>query len=223
MSDSWRSMLRDPSPWSAPSPLPDPVTIDDIVIRPYRKGDGPLLFEAVSERRDKLLPWMSWVTTDHETVDDSIHYVERIRRASEKPDCLDFPLGIFEIGSGAMLGGTGFHRIRPEFREAEIGYWIRGARHGKGLCTRAIGALMSASFRPASEGGWGFRRLVIFTARDNTGSRRVCEKLGLRLESRVKKDRYQEPFGYVDTVGYGVLEDEWDFAQNRALPGIAWE
>jgi RimJ/RimL family protein N-acetyltransferase len=222
MSEAWMAGLGDPSPWTLPQPLPPPLAFDGIVVRRHQKGDGPLVFEAVDDQREKLLPWMLWVTTDHLSVDDSIHYVEKKRRDSEKPDCLDFPLGIFDAHSGRMLGGTGYHRIRPQYREAEIGYWIRGSEQGRGICTKVVAALLGWGFRSQAEQGWGFRRIVIFTAADNVGSRRVCEKLGMRLELHVKRERYHGPIGYYDSVGFGVLADEWDFAQNRAKPGIGW-
>ncbi len=223
MSERWLDKLRDPSPWAAPVPLPGPITSGDIVVRPYRSGDGPALFDAVAVSREGLLPWMPWVTTDHQSVDESIYYVERVRRAADKPSCLDFALGIFSASGNELLGGTGFHRIRPEFREAEIGYWVRADRHRSGICTRAIGALISAAFRSQDDGGWGFRRILIQNAAGNIGSRRVCERLGLRLEARMRADRYLEPFGYHDNLSFAVLSHEWDFEQDRAQPGIGWD
>lgn len=217
------SRLCDPNPWVAPEPRPGPVRTSDAVVRLYEPGDGPALFAAVSASREALLPWMAWATTDHQTVDDSVHYVERTRRAASKSDCLDFAMGIFDPTDGSVLGGTGFHGIRPEFREAEVGYWIRGDLHRSGICTRAVGALISAAFTSSANGGWGFRRIVIFTAADNVGSRRVCEKLGLRLEARMRRERYLEPVGYHDTIVFGVLAEEWDFEAHRARPNIAWE
>ncbi|MCA9593547.1 MAG: GNAT family N-acetyltransferase [Myxococcales bacterium] len=221
MSDKWLGKLREPTPWQAPDPRPGPVVVDGLEVRLYREGDGPRLFAAVSANRDALLPWMVWVTTDHLHVDHSIFYVERMRRGVEKPDCLDFPMGIFDAKSGEQLGGTGFHRIHPEWRDAEIGYWVRGDRQRSGICTRAMGALISSGLRSAADGGWGFRRIVIQCAEANTGSRRVCERLGLRLEGRYRADRYTEPLGYHDNLAYAVLADEWDFAQNHAKPNIA--
>ncbi len=223
MSDAWLDKLRDPSPWTPPKPLPQPLQVDGLVVRSYVKGDGAALFAAVSESRKALTPWMPWVTTDHLSVEDSHYYVERTLRAAAKPGCLDFALGIFDATSGALLGGTGLHRIRPELREAEVGYWVRGDRHGQGICTRAVGALITSALRPAADGGWGFRRIVVFNAVDNVGSRRVCEKLGLRLEARMRAERYLDPIGYHDTLAFGVLSHEWDFATQRAKPDIAWE
>lgn len=221
MSDSWRAELADPNRWTPPSPLPV-VEVDYLVIRPYQKGDGPKVFAAVDDQRERISDWMSWCRTDHLSEDDSIHFVERNRRAMERSDCLDFPLGIFDRRDGSLVGGTGFHRIHPEFRDAEIGYWIRGSHQGLGLCTRAIGALMSSGFRAAADGGWGFRRITILNASNNTRSRRVCEKLGLRLEMHLKAERYQAPHGYLDMYGFAALADEWDFEQHRARPDIAW-
>lgn len=221
MSDAWRAELADPNRWTPPKPLPV-VEVDYLVIRPYQKGDGPKLFAAVDDQREKISEWMSWCRTDHLSEDDSIHYVERHRRAMESADCLDFPLGIFDRRDGSLVGGTGFHRLHPEFRDAEIGYFIRGSHQGLGLCTRAVGALMSAGFRAAADGGWGFRRITILNASNNMRSRRVCEKLGLRLEMHMKAERYQAPHGYLDMYGFAALADEWDFEQHRAKPDIAW-
>ncbi len=219
MSDAWMARLKDPQPWSAPRPLPQPATAGDICVRLYQQGDGPALFAAIDDRREALLPWMAWASSDPRRVDDSIFYVERCRRAYEKADCLDFPMAILDASSGAVLGGTGLHEIVPDLRQAEIGYWVRGTHQGKGICTRAIGALISAGLRPTEEGGWGLRRILIFNDVENVASRRVCVKLGLRLEMRMQKDRYLD--SYRDTLGFAVLADEWDFEHNRTKPGTA--
>lgn len=222
-SEAWLSKIRDPAPWMPPRRRPKPVVAGDVVVRSYEKGDGPRLFDAISAGREALLPWMAWATTDHRCPDDSIHFVERTIRASERPDCLDFPLAIVARGDGSIVGGTGFHRIRPDLREAEIGYWVRGDRQRAGICTRAIGALISSALTLQAQGGWGFRRILIFNAVENVGSRRVCERLGLRLEMRMRRERYLDPVGYHDTHGFAVLADEWDFAASRAKPGISWD
>jgi RimJ/RimL family protein N-acetyltransferase len=226
MSDSWLRFVTDPNPWKAPRPLPAEAVTPRAVVRLYRKGDGPALYAAIDRSREALQPEMVWTFTNHHDVDDSIHFVEHCRRAAEAEDCLDFPMGIFDRETGEVIGGTGLHRIRPGRREGEIGYWISGHLHGRGLCTEAIGALMTCAFTPASEGGWGFRRIVITNSEHNVASRRVCEKLGLRLEMRMRKERWFGPpgveAGYVDTRGYAVLAEEWDAAAHRAKPGIGW-
>ena len=222
-------MVKDPNPWTPPQPLPEPVTTARLVVRLYRSGDGPELFRAVSEDRANLMPWMVWARTDHHTVEQSTYLAESFRRSAEKPDCSDYVMGIFERDSGALVGGTGLHRIDRGTRCAEIGYWVTSAARGQGLCTEAVGALVSSAMTPADDGGWGFRRIEIYNGSGNNASRRVCEKLGLRLEANRKQAGYLGPkgqdgaMGYHDVTGYAVLDFEWDYERNQAKPGIGWD
>jgi RimJ/RimL family protein N-acetyltransferase len=228
MSDAWLQLVRDPEPWAAPRPLPCPVETERLLVRPYQRGDGPQLFASIAAERASILPWMVWAHTDHQSESDSVYYVERVRRALEDPACTDFPMAILDRHTGAMLGGTGLVRIRRELRDAEIGYWVLGSLRGQGLATEAVGGLISSALRPARSGGWGLRRVAVYTSTSNEASRRVCEKLGLRLEMRMKQERYlgavgaHTAAGYHDVLGYAVLHDEWDFEAQRARPGIAW-
>ncbi len=227
--EAWLKLLSDPDRWSPPSPRPTRVETERLVVRMYEPGDARALFEAIEGDRVNLLPWMLWAHTDHRTESDCAYFIEMSRRKWEQHDSTDFIMGIFEKSSGHLLGGTGLHRIRPDLREAEVGYWLHSSARGRGICTESTGGLISAALRAQEDGGWGFRRMVIFNAANNIASRRVCERLGLRLEQRTKQDRYAgapgeaEALGYHDTLGYAVLADEWDFERGRAKEGIGWK
>lgn len=196
-------------------------------MRLFGRGDGPALFDAVNTHRASILPWMLWAKTDHETVADSIYFVENNRRAAARADCRRYNMGIFDRKTGEVLGGTGLHGIDSGTLTGEIGYWVAGHRQGQGVCSEAVGGLISQALKAQRAGGWGLRRITVFTATDNTASQRVCHKLGLRLESRTKLDRrmhYEGEHGvYCDSVGFAVLADEWDFEAHRAQPNIGWE
>jgi RimJ/RimL family protein N-acetyltransferase len=226
--DAWLELLSDPYRWSPPTQRPVRIETERLVVRMYEPGDARALFETVDGDRANLLPWMVWAQTDHSTESDSVYFIEMTRRKWEKPDGTDFTMGIFGKSSGRLLGGTGLHRIRPGVREAEIGYWVQSSSRGIGICTEAVGGLISAAFRSQNDRGWGLRRIVVFNAVENIGSRRVCEKLGLRLEQRTKQDRYagavgsHRAVGYHDSLGYAVLTGEWDFDRDRAKEGIGW-
>jgi RimJ/RimL family protein N-acetyltransferase len=227
--DAWLKLLSDPNRWSPPTPRPTRVETERLVVRMFEPGDAPDMFEAINADRGRLMPWMAWAQTDHQSLSDSVYYIESTRRQWEKPDSTTFAMGIFERSSGRFLGSTDLHGIRAGLREAEVGYWICASERGTGICTEATGGLISAALRPQDAGGWGLRRIVVFTAAQNVPSRRVCEKLGLRLEQRRKQDRYQgafgacEALGYHDSLGYAVLADEWDFDRDRAKEGIGWD
>lgn len=227
--DAWLKLLSDPNGWTAPSPRPTRVETERLVVRMYEPGDARQLFEAIDGDRANLLPWMVWAQSDHMSETDSAYFIEMTRRKWEQADGTDFVMGIFDKATGRLVGGTGLHRIRPGVREAEIGYWVLSSVRGRGICTESTGGLISAALRSQEEGGWGFRRIVVFNAVQNIGSRRVCEKLGLRLEQRTKQDRFagslgdHEALGYHDSLGYAVLANEWDFDRDRAKEGIGWK
>lgn len=206
--------------WRTPSPLPGPILTERLEIRCYETGDAPALFEAVDRDRKALLPWLPWAAFAHPTEADTLAFLRDCRRGYASIDAPDFAMGLFRRSDGELVGGTGLHAPVAQARQAEIGYWIAQAERGHGLCGEAVAGLTSAAFTPQADGGWGLRRLVIHCAALNTGSARVCEKLGLRRESVHIADRWFAgseaiPAGYIDSHTYAVLEQEWDVERHR--------
>jgi len=210
--------------WSPPSPVPI-VAGARVLVRTFRKGDGPAMHAAVSASRDLAWLTLRWATAEHPDLDDCVYFVERAARQVAEPDCRSFPMAVVARGDDTVLGGVGFHAIVARESTAEVGYWMRGDRNGEGLCAEAVAAFITSGLTARDRGGWGFRRITLLCAAANPPSRRVAEKLGLRLERRERAERYQASGptqGYLDTLGYAVLAGEWDFEARRAKPGIAW-
>ena len=107
------------------------------------------------------------------------------------------------------------YRIRHAAHQGEIGYWMRPDRRREGLTTEAVAGLLSSALAPASHGGWGLRRVEIYCGSRNAGSRRVPEKLGLRLESHRRADRWVDGIGWEDKLGWAVRADDWDVEGRR--------
>lgn len=207
-SDRWLQLLGEPDRWSPPEPLPAALETPRTIVRRYERGDGPALFAVVDGSRDALMPWMLWAVTDHLHVDDSIHYVERQRRSYFEGT--DFAYGIFDRASGALIGGTGLHDLRARTRQAEVGWWMSAEHRGRGLCAEAVDALITQALAPVDDGGWGLRRVVAYVPTANLASRRVAEKLGLRLEGTLRSERFvgypeDAPTGYVDVHVFATL------------------
>lgn len=226
MSDDWLEHASDGAPWQAPTPLPTLATTARTIVRRWTPADAAELFATIDRSRDAILPWMLWSATDHRRLEHTVYYIERFRRAAAQTGCTNFPMGIFDRDSGEVLGGTGLHDINSLLRTAEVGWWLRPESQGQGLCREAIGGLMGQAFRPTGEGGWGLHRLYAMVGVPNERSRRVCERLGLRLEGRYRKERYlgyptDEPLGWIDTLRYAVLAEEWDHDAGRAA-SVPW-
>jgi RimJ/RimL family protein N-acetyltransferase len=209
--------VQPPSPWLPPSPLPAAFATDRLLLRSWQPTDAAGMLAAIESGRDRLLPWLPWAAVDNRNIAQCTAAIERMRRNWERtePPPDDFTLAIIERDSAVPLGGTGLHRINADRHEAEIGYWVRPDRHGQGICTDAVAALISWAFRPQSAGGWGLRRIHIRCAGGNFASQRVPRKLGLREEGRHAKERWVDGRGWDDTLVWGVLADEWDVDGRR--------
>ena len=113
--------------------------------------------------------------------------------------------GIFERGT--LVGFAGLFDIDYDFKSAEVGYWLDVASEGRGLATRAAHALLRYAFDELA-----LHRVSLKCAATNTGSLRVAERLGFRLEGRLlKADRVGDE--WVDFLIYGLLEEEWHAQQ----------
>ena len=82
-----------------------------------------------------------------------------------------FHFALIEQESGDVLGVAGLNREGSD--AAELHYWIRSDRAGRGLTTEACRALIDWA---RDELGVG--RLTLWAGRENHASRRVAEKLG---------------------------------------------
>lgn len=200
-----------PTPWSPPVPLPSMFETERLTLRFWQPEDAAGMFDAVEVDRPSFLPWLLWPRVDNRTVDECRAAIERQRTKRERtePVADDFTIGIFDRSTGAVVGGTGLHRVIHRAHEAEIGYWIRPDRRRNGLCAEATAGLISWGFTAQSDGGWGLHRLHIRCAGSNQSSQRVPRKLNLREEARLVKERWTEGYGWDDTLVWGVVRHEW--------------
>ena len=177
----------------------------------YREDDAGALFAALAASREGLRAWTPRAATlprDEAGVREVILELAR-RRGHAHPEGYD--LGLFDHAAPRqVLGGTGFFALDAEGHQAEVGYWLRDDRQGEGLCTEAVGRLITSGFAD-----WGFRRLLVGTDPENAASVRVAERLGLRLEVREIGSRWTPGHGWRDHVGFAVLADEWDGERHR--------
>jgi len=203
-----------PALWSLPDPIPLRFATERVVLRAWDAADAAALWMAVDESRPTLHPWLPWAREDNLSIAQTHHTIERFRRDLNKgafdAGRLNLVVGVFDAGSGRVLGGTGFHTFRPAAHQAEIGYWVRSSDRGRGVCTHATAAIISWAFTAPERGGWGLRRVEIVCAAGNAPSSGVCERLGLRQQSRSQGDRWVDGRGWDDTLKFAACADEWD-------------
>jgi ribosomal-protein-serine acetyltransferase len=168
---------------------------DGAVVRTYTLDDAQALYDLIDANRDHLRPWMIWEDTT-KSVDDTRTFIQ---------SCLNAPVDIEGNGifvDGALAGGIGME-IDTMSNSGEIGYWLAKPYEGRGIITRACRRFFDLAFDEL-----GLHRMELQAASDNLRSRAVAGRLGMREEG-VWRDGIRVADGYLDSVGYGILEDEW--------------
>jgi len=154
------------------------------------------VWASVEAERERIRPWMPWVDLVP-TIDDEGRWFERIVASEDNFE----GCGIFV--DGEFAGSVGLGTSDPFGVSGELGYWVKAAHEGRGLVTRACEALVRVGFEEI-----GLHRIQLHAVPENTRSRGVAERLGMRLEG-TSRQAAKTSLGYVDLVVYAMLEDEW--------------
>lgn len=109
--------------------------------------------------------------------------------------------GVTLAEDGTLCGATGL-TFEPGKNRAELGYWIGRDHRGQGLATEAAAAVVAWGFAER-----GLRRIHATHLGRNPASGRILEKLGFRVEGRLR-DHVVHRGAVDDLVLYGVLREE---------------
>jgi ribosomal-protein-serine acetyltransferase len=115
----------------------------------------------------------------------------------------------YGIWTEQLAGVVTLHGMMFDREQPELSYWIDKASEGRGIVTRAVGALIEAAREPLAA-----RVFVITFRSENTRSRGVAERLGFQpagVQRRFLADgsffeetRYvKTPQGHSGQIGYG--------------------
>jgi RimJ/RimL family protein N-acetyltransferase len=171
-----------------------------LVVRCYEPSDAQLLAESVTESLEHLRPWMPWVHSEPEPVEEKFQRLKRFRGMFDLGQ--NFIYGIFNSEDTKLIGGTGLHpRFGPN--ELEIGYWIHRDYINQGLVTESTAALVKVAFELIQ-----IHRLEIHCDPSNTASAAIPRKLGFTHEGTL---RAKTPFlnAWSDSMIWGLLQSEY--------------
>ena len=169
-------------------------------VRTLLLQDARELLAVVLASRDELGRYMSW-PRDLFDLEQARRFVKLSRDGWLAGRTLR--LGIFERSTGVLLGSVEVDGIDFRRGQAELGYWIRTDRCGRGYATEAANAMVR----------YGFETLRVHKIRadvavGNSSSARVLAKLGFTHEGTLREDR---PVGsiFVDHWRFGLLQREY--------------
>lgn len=153
------------------------IQIDPLLnLKQLDLGDAEFVFSIVDANREYLSKWLPWVDST-KSVEDSREFIsdmiERRKAGSE------YGYGI--VDHGLPVGHISLMHL-SDGKEPEIGYWIASNDSGKGITTKAAGALTEFGFNTLK-----LTKIIIKADPKNLPSNRVAEKLGYKIE-RIEDD-----------------------------------
>jgi RimJ/RimL family protein N-acetyltransferase len=158
--------------------LPEELSGERVLLRPYRAGDGRALWEAVEESREQLQPWRPWENSSV-SPDETEAYVRHEMAKWILREYLS--MSLWEKQTGKYLGGVGLYRIRWEVPSFQIGYWLRASAEGKGYMTEAVRLLCDCAF-----GTLAAQRVEIRCDRRNVRSAGIPRRLGFMHDATLQ-------------------------------------
>ncbi len=169
-------------------------TLPTVLIRPYTETDAHDLYLAVQESYAEISPWMVWCQPDY-SLDHAISWIHSTIAARENGTSYEFAV-LDEHGT--LCGACGINHINTVDRFANLGYWIRTSKSGRGITPAAVLAVAEWTFANTD-----LHRLEIVTAVGNTKSQRVAEKVGA-LREGVLRNRLMVGGAPSDAVMYSL-------------------
>lgn len=173
-----------------------PILTRRLLLRPPTRADVPSLVPLVGDwrvARPTRIPHPYGLQ-------DGYAFVRSTARNRRRGTGL--ALLILDREDGQILGGTGFHGVDWADRRFELGYWIAPREWGKGIAAEAAYAVCREGFRTLR-----MHRVEARVYAFNPRSARVLQKVGFRLEGRLRQ-LHREGRGWADELVFGLLADE---------------
>ena len=168
-----------------------------VSIRPLRFSDAPCLYENVKDK--EIVTWTVSIPHPYPK-DGALKFVRKVRYNIKKKKAYAF--GIVLKETGTVIGVVELMALDWRDKNAEIGYWL-GRKYWAGdLMTEAVRLILKFGF-----GNLELHRIYAKLFEENTGSARVLEKCGFKLEGRMREERYR--YGkWHDALRYGILDSD---------------
>ncbi|MBV9957370.1 MAG: GNAT family N-acetyltransferase [Acidobacteria bacterium] len=175
------------------------LTDGTILLRPWRTDDEDALYDAVMESLKELAPWMPWCHAGYQREESRTFLASR--EDAWRNDT-EYGFAMIDVETGELLGSLGINQVNREYRMANLGYWVRSSRTGRGVALRAT--LLGARFAFEQQ---RFERIEIMAAVGNLPSQRVALKAGALREGILRRRLWigEQPH---DAVMFSLLRED---------------
>ena len=180
------------------------IETERLILRDFVKEDWKRVLEYQSN--PLYLRYNSWTERTPKAVQEFVGWF--LDNQKEKPR-IKFQLAITLKSNDLLNGNCGVRIDTPDSVEADIGYELDPKLWNHGYATEATHAIVDFGFSH-----FGVHRIWANCVADNLGSAHVLEKLGMKLEGRLREKEFYKG-NWWDTLLYSILEDEWQMHKQR--------
>ena len=174
------------------------IATDRLLLREFVLDDWHELFAYQNDRR-----YLDIIGREPQSEDSCRAMVEVfVSNATARPR-RKFQLAATLATSGELIGNCGIRRNDRNDWDADIGYEFKADHWGNGYATEATSAVLAFGFQDLR-----LHRTSAQCNAGNTGSIRVLETIGMRVEGRVRDGDFQKGRWW-DMLHWGILESEW--------------
>lgn len=152
------------------------LTDGNVRVRNPTEDDAPAVAAAVQASFEAISPWMVWATPDYGPA-EALQWITNQLPGDE--DAVPF---VILDDQDDIVGTCGLNHLDQLNRRANLGYWLRPDRTGRGYASGAARLVA----------GWAIehldlQRIEIIMSVENHPSRRVAERAGATYEGILRR------------------------------------
>lgn len=184
--------------------IPLRVETERLVLRPYRSGDGPTLFQAGLRNREHLKPYEDGNFLRHFK---SKAHAEEVAQALgiEWQARKQFFWGIFDRDSDRWVGQVYVGATSWDLPEFTLGYVSDAAFEGKGIISEAVRRILDVLFHDMKA-----HRVRSECSETNTRSWKLLERCGFTREGHLRENKKNPDGTFHGDFLYGLLRTEYE-------------
>jgi RimJ/RimL family protein N-acetyltransferase len=184
--------------------IPEKLETERLYLRPYKAGDGAMVYAAGLRNQDHLAEFESDNVLMHLKNEEHAEVIVRELAADWiARNC--FFIGIFEKASDEWCGQVYVEPTNWELPEFAIEYVADVNSEGKGYISEAVTSVLGLLF-----GEMGASRVKSDCSENNIRSWRLLERCGFRREGHLLENRRNTDGSFHGDYLYGLLRREYE-------------
>lgn len=179
---------------------PDDIILNTkrLILRPISESDAPDIYKNVKEY--DIAKWTINIPHPYPK-DGAIKFIKQTKELMKKG--LSYELAIQIESTKEVVGVISLMKVDRRHKNAELGYWVGKKFWNRGIATEAASKVMEFGFQVLN-----LERIYAKCFHNNEVSRKVMEKVGMKLEGKFRHEVFKEN-KFIDTLYYGILKEDW--------------